>query len=184
MGPRAMVRMVCPLVAAMVVAGCASGASPPAALPFLPAELDALAAGRTLRVPAGGGSPFETLLFVGPGSRGWLDERVVPGTPPSPGDMSMVFEWGAVPGSRLCVWATPRIGQMPSFVPPSWQCVQVLRSGQPPQGLSAVVERGEAAHSGPLELLPFNAFPAATIAQYLEQVRVLYGGEIPNWTHP
>lgn len=184
MGVRAVVRMVCALAATIAVAGCMRAVRPLPQQLFAPADLKALLTGRTLRVLAGGGSPFETLLYLGPAGRGWLDDEVVPGTPPDPSAMSMVFAWGLVPASRVCIWATPLIGQMPSFVPPFEQCVQVFRSGLPPQGLSAVVIRDEGAHMAPLQLLPFNAFPAAAVEQYLEQVRVLYGGKVPNWTHP
>jgi len=180
----AVVRIACALAAAFAAAGCVRAVRAPAPQLFSAPELDALVTGRTLRVLAGGGWEFETLLFLGPGSKGWLDERLVPGMPPLPGDMAMVFEWGIAPGSRICVWAAPLIGQMPNFAPPGEQCLQILRTGVAPQGLAASVERGEGARTAPLELLPGDAFPPAAIDQYLEQVRVLYGGRIPAWSHP
>lgn len=176
--------MLCAVIAAVAAAACSRVAATPPPAPLAPPELHALVSGRTLRVRATAGAPVETLLFLAPDRTGWLDNAVVPGEAPMPAGMSMVFEWGTAPGSRVCVWATPLIGQMPSFVPPFEQCVQILRSGLPPQGFSAIVEHGEEGRAGPLELLPFNAFPAASTEQYLEQVRVLYGGKIPSWSHP
>lgn len=166
--------------AAVTVAACTHAAEPTGQL-IPPAELNALVAGRTLRVRATSDTPFETLLFLGSGRKGWLDNQVIPAKDPQPGDMSMVFDWRVEAGSRVCTWATPLIGEMPSFTPPFRECVQVLRSGTPPQGLSAVVEWRGRSKAGPLELLPFNAFPRA-IDQYLEQVRVLYGGKVPDWS--
>jgi hypothetical protein len=103
--------------AAVTVAACTHAAEPTGQL-IPPAQLNALVAGRTLRVRATSDTPFETLLFLGSGRKAWLDNQVIPGKDPQPGDMSMVLDWRVEAGSRVCSWARPLIGEMPSFTPP------------------------------------------------------------------
>jgi hypothetical protein len=96
--------------------------------------------------------------------------------------MSIVFRWHVADGSQVCLWAAPRIGEMPSIAPASFECLQVVRSQEPPYGLKATIRQDCGHRTGPLFLYPFNAFTQPVVDQYLAQVRVLYGGHIPAWT--
>jgi hypothetical protein len=167
------------IATALLTAGCTHE---PAASQFLsPDDMNALVTGHTLRALGSGATPKQTLLYLAQDGTGWVDDRGVPGEAPRPGGMSMVFEWRAVEGSRVCLSATPLIGGMPSLAPARHECLQVLRVSPPGDGLTAAVLRDSEPFTGTLEVYPFNAFPAATVDQYLMQVRILYGGSIPVW---
>jgi hypothetical protein len=79
------------------------------------------------------------------------------------------------------MWATPTIGDIPSFVPIQEQCIEVLRPRNPPAGLLAIIVQGPRSSIGWIDVYPFNAFPQAAIDQYEDQVRVLFGGRLPSW---
>jgi hypothetical protein len=96
--------------------------------------------------------------------------------------MSMLLGWRAENDSRVCVWATPLIGEMPSFMSPSEQCFQMLRARKPIGAIQATASFDGQSRTGWIELYPSNGFPPQVIDQYLTQVRVLYGGHIPIWT--
>ena len=93
----------------------------------------------------------------------------------------MVFNWRVTAGSQLCVWATPRIGDMPSFMPAFLECLAVLRSAERPDELKVTITKNGRSRTAPLYVYPSSAFPQPVIDQYLTQVRVLYGGHLPNW---
>jgi hypothetical protein len=167
-----------------------------------PGQLSVLVTGHTLNIvpdrngpfgpssalcwlsPYGCGLPYETLLYLAPEGTGWLDSQLVPGALPRPGAMSTVSQWRIGGTSQICLWASPRVGEMPGLTPPHWECVQVLRTRQPPERLKVVVTEDGTSSSGSLRVFPFNAFPAPVIDQYLQQVRVLFGGRLPVWTAP
>jgi hypothetical protein len=174
--------VVTSLTLAVIVAGCSH--APTQDQLFTPAELSELVTGQTLYVPGCCDAPTGTLLYLSKDGSGWLDSRLMPGYPATPGGMSIVLQWRVVDGSRVCLWATPRIADMPSFAPPFSQCIQVLRSHEPPGSLTASVTRDGKTRTGELDVYPSNIFPAATIEQYLTQVRVFYGGHIPAWKVP
>ena len=178
-------------VALMLPAGCARRLAPDQLLS--PTQLSNLVTDRTLYVPFSSYTPDGMLLFssdtpngmllyLARDGTGWLDSRLVSGFPPQPSGMSMVFNWRVVDGSQVCLWASPLIADMPSFTPAFHVCVQVLRSRMPPDSLEAKITQDGKSRLGPLELYAFNAFPPPVIDQYLTQVRVLYGGQIPTWT--
>ena len=178
-----MARPLAALVLALaLVAGCARGPAPEQF--FSAPELSELVTGRTLHVAGCCEAPTGTLLYLAKDGTGWLDSRLVPGAPATPSGMSMVLTWRVVDGSRVCLWATPRIADMPSFAPPFSECVQVLRSREATGGLIGVVMREGSITKGALDVYPSSVFPAAAIDQYLVQVRVLYGGHVPAWSIP
>jgi hypothetical protein len=176
MAPRSIVA----LVAAVILADCVRAPAPDRF--FSRSELSSLVTDRTLYVPSCCNRPDGTLVYLAKDGTGWLDSRLMPGDPPKPGGMSVVLAWRVDDGSQVCLWATPLIGDMPSFVPAFSECLQVLRSLVPPDGLVATVAQGGKFHTSWLGLYPFNAFPQPVIDQYLTQVRVLYGGHVPAWT--
>jgi hypothetical protein len=128
--------------------------------------------------------PFQTLLYLAPGGRGWRDARLVPGTGPQPGAMAMVIAWQTSDPDGLCLWSTPLIGEMPSFTPPHHECLRVLRVPAAPETLAAAASDKQRSITAPLSLRSGSAFPLERIAQYEMQVRVLYGGQIPDWRVP
>ena len=167
-----------------------------------PGQLSTLVTGHTLNIvpdrkgpfgpssalcwlsPSGCGLPYETLLYLAPEGTGWLDSQLVPGALPRPGAMSIVSQWRIEGTSQICLWASPRVGEMPGLTPPHRECVQVLRTRKPSEGFKVVVTEDGTSSSGSLRVFPFNAFPASVIDQYLQQVRVLFGGRLPVWTAP
>ena len=170
-----------PVIAAVVaLANCAHPPAPDQLLSS--SELGDLVTDRTLYVPSCCNTADGTLLYLAKDGTGWLDSQMMPASHPRPSGMSMVFRWHIVDGSRLCLWAAPRIGDMPSIAPASFECLQVVRSQEPPNGLKATIKQDCRHRTGPLYLYPFNAFTQPVIDQYLTQVRVLYGGHIPAWT--
>jgi hypothetical protein len=164
------------LLAVALGSGCAN--APPADQLFSPSKLSSLVADRTLSIRASPTVPEGMLLYLARDGTGWFQE---PSYPPKPGRMSMVFDWRVVNGSRVCLWATPTVGDIPNFIPAFQTCIQVLRV---PHGLKAVFAQAGQLATGPIALYPFNAFTPQAITEYLEQVRVLYGGTIPVWTIP
>lgn len=169
------------LTAAALLAACAR---PTASLqPLSPIELSATVSGRTLYIapPCCRAAPG-TLLFLAKDGTGWIDRQVMPGDPPTTGTMSMVFRWDATAASQLRLWATPRIGDMPSFVPPYSECILLRRAPPPGRGLEATLARGNAVRTVPVFLYPADAFPPAVVDQYLTQVRALFGSRLPVWT--
>ena len=171
--------------ATTMAAACSSG---PDADQFLSAtELRDLVSDHTVYVPewyipACCNTQTGTLMYLAHDGTGWLDNQVLPGSVPRPGRMSMLLSWRAENDSRLCVWATPLIGEMPSFMSPSEQCFQMLRARKPIAAIQAAASFDGQSRTGWIELYPFNGFPPQVIDQYLTQVRVLYGGHIPIWT--
>jgi len=183
-------RLFASFAALILPAGCVP--QPAADQLFSPAQLSNLVAERTLWVPFYSNTPdwihlfsAETpsgmLLYLARDGTGWLESRLVPWAPPQPSGMSMVLNWSVVDRSQVCLWASPRIGDMPSFTPAFHMCIQVLRSRVTADGLEAKITRGGKLRAGLLELYPFSAFSPQVIDQYLTQVRVLYGGQIPIW---
>jgi hypothetical protein len=71
---------------------------------------------------------------------------------------------------------------MPSFVPSHLACIRLLRPGIHDPGIPAFALWNGRYQLLPLEFYPFNAFSPAAIEQYRRQVRVLYGGWIPDWS--
>jgi hypothetical protein len=175
-------RLVTALVAAVLPAGCTHAPSPDQL--FSPAELSDVVTDRTLYIPSCCNTPHGMLVYLAKGGTGWLDSGMMPGSPPTPGGMSIIFDWRVMDGSRVCFWATPRIGDMLSFLPAFSECLQVLRLSVPFDRYKVTVMQGSDFRSGWLELYSFNAFPGPVIDQYLLQVRVLYGGGIPTWPVP
>ena len=168
-------------VAAVAVAGCCN--SPPVADRFYtPRELSGLVTGRTMRIGDASPSRFFALAYFAPDGTGWLDTEIVPGEPPQPSAMSTLVDWHLVDGSQICAWVSPRIGEMPSFVPSHLACIRLLRPGIHDPRITAVTQRNDRYQMLPLEFYPFNAFSPAVIEQYRRQVRVLYGGRIPDWS--
>jgi hypothetical protein len=195
--PRTLIKAV---LALPLLVGCM--ARPGGDEPLPAGELSTLAQSHTLRIVFDTGGPFssrsalcwlwasgcvppyETLLYFAPEGNGWLDDQVIPGGYPQPGTMSLVIRWRIADPSRICFWASPRIGEMPSFLPLKLGCIRVFRPRVPRQGFTAVIEQDGSSRTGSLETYPFNAFPASVIDQYLRQVRVLYGGQLPVWKIP
>lgn len=176
-----MTRRFATVIAAVVaLVACAHAPAPDQLLST--SELGDLVTDRTLYVPACCNTPDGTLLYLAKDGTGWLDSRLMRASHPRPSGMSIVFHWHVADGSQVCLWAAPRIGDMPSIAPASFECLQVLRSQEPPNGLKATIKQDCQHHTGPLYLYPFNAFTQPVIDQYLTQVRVLYGGHIPAWT--
>lgn len=146
------------------------------------AQLSALVSGHTVYAPPCPNETYGLLLYLANDGTGWLDTAIVPGQPPRPSEMSMILGRGFTDDSRLCVLASPHIRDMPSFAPAFQVCLKVLRSfKRSASGLERVLDRRTFATSCPLALYPYNAFPPRTIDEYLEQVRVLYGGQVPTW---
>jgi hypothetical protein len=166
------------LLAALALAGCERGPAPDQFLSQQ--ELNTLVTDRTLAVS---GKPEGTLIYLAPNGTGWLARDVLPGSGPAPGGMSMIFAWYTDYASRVCYWATPRIGKMPDVTPPAHECVQVLRAPEAPPGIFiGVTQQKDICRVRPMEVYAYNAFPQPVIEQYLTQVRVLYGGHIPAWS--
>lgn len=147
-------------------------------------ELTSLVTDRTLYVASCCDAPNGLMLYLADNGTGWLDRRVIAGIPPSPGGMSLVFNWSVTADSRVCFWATPLIGNMPSLMPASLQCLRIERSRTEPANFQATVMKREQSRTAPLYVSAFNAFPQPVISQYLAQVRVLYGGRLPTWDVP
>jgi len=144
-------------------------------------ELSALATDRTLYVPPCCDTPNGMMLYLARDGTGWFDSRMLPGNAPSPGGMSMVLSWRATPEAGLCLWATPRIGEMPSLLPAWHECLLVSRSAAPPERLQVAVRHGDRTRTVPLYVYAYNAFPQSTVDRYLTQVRALFGGRLPSW---
>jgi hypothetical protein len=147
-------------------------------------ELTSLVRDRTLYVASCCNAPNGLMLYLADNGTGWLDGRAAPGVPPSPGGMSMVFGWNVTADSRVCFWATPLIGNMPSLMPASLQCLRIERSRTEPPYFQATVMKRDQSRTAPLYVSAFNAFPEPVTSQYLAQVRVLYGGSVPTWGVP
>lgn len=109
-------RLVASFVALILPAACASRPAPDQL--FSPTQLSNLVTDRTLYVPFSSDTPNGVLLYLARDGTGWLDSQLVSGLPPQPSGMSTVFDWRAVDGSQVCLWASPRTGDMPSFTPP------------------------------------------------------------------
>lgn len=166
------------VLAGMVLAGCARAPSPDQY--FSQPDLNNLVTDRTLAVVEG---PEGTLLYLSPNGTGWLARNVMPGHTPAPGSMSMIIAWHTDYASRVCYWATPRIGKMPDVAPPSFECLQVLHAPDKPPGIFiGVTQQEDICRVRPLEVYNYNAFPQPLIEQYMTQVRALYGGHIPAWS--
>ena len=166
----------------LAVAGCAA---PPRPSPYLsPAELTDLVSGQTLHVQAEDDASFGTLAYFDPAGGGWFDAHAVEGTPPAPGEIAMILRWRVTDRSGVCAWTTPLVGEIPFWVPPHYDCIQVLRSDRRPGGLDGVVARGGGTVRTPLRPVPGNGFPPEQTALFAEQVRVLSGGRIPAWQIP
>jgi hypothetical protein len=149
---------------------------------YAPQELSGLVTGQTMRIGDASGSDVFALLYLAPDGTGWLDTEVLPGEPPKPSAMSMLVNWRLDRGSQICAWASPRIGEMPSFVPSHLMCIRLLRPDTQNPGTMAVAMWNGSYRMRPLEFYPFNAFSVAAIEEYRRQVRVLYGGRIPDWS--
>ena len=194
------IKLLLAFVVLLLPAGCAT--RPPPSQPLSPTQVTDLVTARTLHISAacstppapystwcyvsrcGCIAPGETLLYLAPGGSGWLNHLVIPGDVPRPGNMSLVLDWRVVGPSQVCFWASPLIGEMPAFVPPHLECILVFRTTSPHERLWAAVTQSGVPESVPLTLDPFNAFPSSVTDQYLEQVRVLYGGNIPDRNIP
>jgi hypothetical protein len=163
----------------VAAAGCAGGRATPDR-PYPPQELSALVTGRTMDIGVAGSARPHTLIYLAADGTGWLDRQVGAG-PPQPRTMSMLTDWHVDSESKICAWASPPIGAMPNFAPASPLCVQVVRPAGRNAGLAAEVQWNGREQDMPLQVYPFNAFPTATIEQYRLQVRVLFGGRIPEW---
>ena len=165
---------------AILLAGCTYAPNPGAMLSRM--QLSELVEGHTLYAPPCPNEAYGLLLYLGNDSTGWLDTTFVPGRLPQPSSMSMILGRSFTDDSRLCVLASPHIRDMPSFAPAFPVCLTVLRSSKGSAFvLRRVVDRDTFKTSCPLELYTYNAFPVRIIDEYLEQVRVLYGGQIPSW---
>ncbi len=175
-------KSVAALMVMAVPVGCAG--IPVAVQSLSRAELSDLVTDKTLYVPSVCDTPDGMLLYLAKDGTGWLDSRLMRGDLPRPSEMSIVFEWRVVDGSRVCLSAAPRIGEMPSFMPAFSQCLPVLRSSVPPYNLLTTVTQGGKSCTNRVDLYPYNAFPRSVVDEYLTQVRVLYGGHIPRWTAP
>ena len=114
----------------------------------------------------------------------WLGSRLIPDDPPQPSGIFMVFDWRIMGWSRVCLWAKPLIGDMPSISPAFYECLQVLRAQAAPYRLEAIVARQTKFRKIPLKLYPLKVFPAPVIERYLGQSRVLCRGRIPEWAIP
>jgi hypothetical protein len=158
-----------------------------------PGELHTLVAGRTLHFGPTreascnswdiGCPPVEAMLYLDRSGGGWAGTRLAPGSPPLPGQISTVIAWYTASPSLLCVSTSPRVGEVPYFVPPRFRCVQVLR-GRPPGGYSVVLAWGPLGEVRPLFIEATNTFPPGVIDEYRLQMRVLYGGQMPSWKPP
>jgi hypothetical protein len=168
---------------AVALAGCGHSQQPTDRF-YPPQELSDLVTGRTMHVGAATGLGPNMLIYLAPDGTGWLDTQVGQVAPPQVGSMSMLTNWYLAVDSQVCATASPRIGEIPDFVPAKLVCVQVLRPGAHDAGLTAVVWPDGRYQTLPLALCPFDAFPEATIAQYRLQVSVLFGGHIPTWSLP
>jgi hypothetical protein len=166
----------------LVTASCVQAPNPYRLLSQ--SELTSLVTDRTLYLASCCDAPNGLMLYLADNGTGWLDRRATPPSPPSPGGMSMVFNWGITADSRVCFWATPLIGNMPSLMPASFQCLQIERSRAEPASFRATVTKGYQSRTAALYVSAFNAFPEPVISQYLAQVRVLYGGHLPTWSAP
>ena len=168
--------------AAVASAGCCCGSQPVTNRFFAPQELAGLVTGRTMRIGDASGSDRFALLYLAPDGTGWLDSEVLPGVPPKPSTMSMLASWRLEDGSQICAWASPRTGEMMSFVPSHLMCIRLLRPDIQNPGITAVTLWNGWYQVQPVEFYPFNAFSVAATKQFLHQVRVLYGGQIPDWS--
>ncbi len=168
-------------LAAILLAGCTHAPGPGQMLSRT--QLSELISGHTLYVPPCPYTSYGILLYLSNNGYGWLDTSLIPGQLPQPSGMSMILARQFTDDLRLCVLASPHIGDMPSFAPALTVCLQVLRSLEASTRLlGRVLDRGNSETSCPLELYPYNAFPPQIVDQYLEQVEVLYGGQIPSWS--
>jgi hypothetical protein len=180
MGSKRLVMFALVAVLPRLLAGCAP--APAAGQLYSSAELTELLTDHTLLLETGAYGDDPSLLYLARGGTGWLASTVQPQIPPQPGVVSMVVDWYVTDRSSVCVWATPRIGEIPNFVPMHHQCIQVLTYPVANGWNSANVSRGGESRAGWVALYPFNAIPRSVTNQYLEQVRVLFGGHQPSWS--
>jgi hypothetical protein len=160
--------------------GCAS--DPYAGYAPVPAEdVVRMVSGGSLLIDATEDWPFQTLVYFAPGGHGWRDGKLVPGTEPRPGDMASLVTWRAADANGLCLVSAPLIGEIPSFVPPHKECMQVWQSTVAPALLLARAEDAQRSILAPASVTPGNGFAPARIAQYERQIRVLFGGQLPDW---
>jgi hypothetical protein len=170
------------LLVSLGATGCSRGQITQAQ-PFAPTQLEQLVGGKTLILRPSDGTQYETVLYLDRLGTGWLDAWRVAGTAPNPSDMAAVISWQATAGSQVCVWSAPMIGEIPSGLPPRRQCWRILRSARPPYALGAEACPTERRTTA-IEIRDGNAFARPQIAQYEQQVRVLFGGNMPAWRIP
>ena len=101
-------RLMASFVAVILLAGCARAPAPDQL--FSATQLSVLVTDRTLYAPSSTDTPDGMLLYLARDGTGWLDSRLVSGLPAQPSGMSIVFDWHVVDASRVCLWASPRIG--------------------------------------------------------------------------
>jgi hypothetical protein len=198
--PLAATRMSAALFLLAALAACAHTAQV-ARTPLTMAQLSNLVTGNTLHVveasdasAAMSAEPCApatrhcaprrvTTIYLAPDGTGWIDEQARRGIAPWTGTMAMITAWGMAPPSTLCLTAAPLIGDMPSFSPARHECVAIARSGAA-QGapLVAAVAQGRDSWVGVVTARAGNEFPPALTSQYIDMVKVLYGGQIPSWT--
>jgi hypothetical protein len=168
---------------AVALTGCSGSSSQSIARRFYaPQELSGLVTGRTMRIGDARGSDRFALLYFAPDGTGWLDTAVLPGEPPEPATMSMLVNWRLEGGSQICAWTSPLIGEMPSGAPAHLMCIRLLRPDIQNPAITAVTLWKGWYQVQPVEFYPFNAFSVGATEQYRNQVRVLYGGQIPDWS--
>lgn len=173
--------MIAVVLTVLLQSGCASGPRPDQF--FSTDELRDLVTDRSLDVQFWHSEPSGVVLYLARGGTGWLNNGpLLPGIPPQPSSISMVFNWRIDGGSRVCVWAAPRIGDVSSFVPTSFRCLQLLRSLDPPGALQATVEQAGISRNAWVTVYPFSVFPQPVIDDHLAQLKFLFGGRIPSWT--
>ena len=156
-------RPVC-LVLLLGAAACA--ADPYAGYQPVPAaDLAPMLTGRTLLIGATKDWPWQTMLYLDCAGGGWRDARLVAGSVPRPGDMAMVISWQATEADGLCLWSSPLIGEMPSFIPAHRECLRVLRDAAAPELLAATATDAGRSMTAPAVLSDGNAFPPGRLAQ-------------------
>lgn len=170
------------VLTAMGATGCSH--APPPGQPIARNELTRMLSGRSLLVEAPSGWPYQTLLYLDRRGTGWRDALVRPGYEPVPGGMSMLISWVVSDPDGLCTWSTPLIGDMPSSLPPTYDCIQIQRAPGPQYGLQVTFRHGRDTYITTAQLLDGNTFPPASLTRYDRQVRALYGGRLPSWTLP
>jgi hypothetical protein len=171
-------------IAALVVTLVLTGCAQPPPVPYVgfsPEELNQLVTDQTLYIPFCCEAPYGTLMYLSKDGGGWLDSRLKAGSPPTTSEMSLVLNWHVQEGSQVCLWASPLIGEIPSFIPPSYHCLDVEHPANATAPLRVRVMGDNAAGKSWLTVYPYNAFPASVVDQYMTQLKVLFGGQIPTW---